>query len=264
MKKGSTSKSSRRLLIPLFLAISMMLGTAVPALAGPQVSGHVYRSDTACTWARSGLYTYYIKSESEVAADWRLEISPYPVDCLEERTVGANYLAVKSTAMVWNGSSWDFCAGTDWAYNPYVLHAYTIVTDYGNACGRNKYYQNVSDSYVYNDGWKGGYLWSGYIYYASGPSLAKPTPPPAPAWVKEDGATDVSKLPESFRVVGQDGEPVRDAKGNIVYIKTSDLAAPPPLRPDQIKPHQEEKNVIKIGPNRLEKHLTPSDVHFFA
>ncbi|NGO42712.1 hypothetical protein G6048_11225 [Streptomyces sp. YC419] len=46
--------------------------------------------------------------------------------------------------------------------------------------------------------------------------------PPQPSWVREDGTVDMSKMPESMPVMGPDGEPLKDASGKQVMVKTEE------------------------------------------
>ncbi|SDM72645.1 hypothetical protein SAMN05421869_15354 [Nonomuraea jiangxiensis] len=57
---------------------------------------------------------------------------------------------------------------------------------------------------------------------------ADPNPaPPPPPWVNSDGSVDPAKIPDSVAVVGPDGKPVRDRKGNEIRYNLRDKLRPP-------------------------------------
>lgn len=62
---------------------------------------------------------------------------------------------------------------------------------------------------------------------ANSPQPATPSNPPLPNWIGPDGAVDFTKVPR-LAVVGQDGKPKKDSKGN---PETIELRRPPTAKP---------------------------------
>lgn len=131
--------------------------------------GYVYWTDNAeCTWAEAhqtdsdsytGLYSY-----AAVALDYAFQspFGSYSCEIAHEALPG--YMAVKRKVYKWNstGGYWGLCRSTNWVYNTKQVHKLYIHISYKPApCGKGYYYTR-SLSYIYNDGWHGGAVWTDY------------------------------------------------------------------------------------------------------
>jgi len=74
------------------------------------------------------------------------------------------YMANATLLYHWSGSSWSLCGNSGWMYNPGTQFVHAPTIRWGvNPCGGG-YYGTVSYGYHWNGGWKGGALWSGYLF----------------------------------------------------------------------------------------------------
>lgn len=129
--------------------------------------GNVYASSTNCTWSRAdkshgtGGGQHYAFTRSTYA-----QFTPWgDLHCGRNWDRPPGYIAVKYNNLKWNGSRWQLCTYTRWIYNPVTRHYHQTRVNSGASppCGRG-YYGTMAFSSVYNGGWYGGRMWSGYHF----------------------------------------------------------------------------------------------------
>ena len=88
---------------------------------------------------------------------------------------------------------------------------------------------------------------------AAATAAAKSTarPPTKPAWVRDDGTIDTTKMPRTLHVVGPDGKLITDANGDPVDVPNPDLDVPvgdpePPFV--DIEPFYTEEETLDTDP----------------
>ncbi|MGW4795968.1 transposase family protein [Nonomuraea sp. NPDC004297] len=249
---------TRNIATSLVLAIAITIGLSSPANATVETAGHVYRSQEYCTYAISGMQAagYPVSSDSFVSADYNLSW-PVPGDCLTEIEMGTNALAVASHIVKWDGANWPVCVSTDFYYNSFVSHEWSLRTVANSACGAG-FYQNISWSFLYNGSWLGGGLWSGWEERTLAPA------PSRPSWVREDGTIDVDKLPESFPTIDREGNPAKDSQGREIRMSKAEFLRSPTLKPADIKATPPANSIRKIGPSSYQVTIGEKEAHFFS
>jgi len=122
----------------------------------------VYASDADCTKVRSEI------SHGSGGGYSRTDVTPKYLQhtpCYTEWTRPAGYIALQYQLYKWTGSQWAVCVGIPWHYNSTPAKKLTAFYNYGSSplCGPG-YYGTLSHGFVWNEGWHGGSLWSGYHY----------------------------------------------------------------------------------------------------
>lgn len=155
------------------LAVIVALGMLGTIGAQPASADYIYQkvtiygSDTNCTGGRAeishGSGSGYAKAD---AYSWYAQWYPTVgnVHCGRDFARPPGYLAAAFDLYKWNGSAWALCQQTPWNYNTSQTHQWYVWTRYGSPPCGNGYYGTSALSYVWNNQWFGGSVWSGYHY----------------------------------------------------------------------------------------------------
>lgn len=235
---------------------------AAPARAHDVSSdGTLYKSSDVCTWARSTVNDGSNgsgQSVVEVESRTRLWVPVWGqwVSCGIGWSRPPGYLGEQITLLTYvepPRDEWVVCKQSDWLFN-WDNGAYMWwYWDYNQGpqfppCATG-WYATWAGHYVRNgDTWYGGWLASGNHWLYSvftaedGERRSTPAPtdrPPTPAWVGRDGGIDLSKLPDRFTVVGSDGRPLRDSRGEETTVPSRSLFGSPSGKPTTAVPRLE-------------------------
>ena len=158
----------RRALLALAVSLAASAATAGAALAdGRSVSGMMYQAPELCVfgfdnfghgdgWGWADVYV-----DSSTADPWWLGGS----HCALRFNRPAGYLAAQWQLWKWRGDlgQWVTCNYSGWQYNGSTSHHFSISKTFAsyNVCNA-AYYGIMGGGYVYNNGWYGGWLWTGY------------------------------------------------------------------------------------------------------
>ncbi|MBK3571609.1 hypothetical protein [Streptomyces sp. MBT62] len=159
-----------RWLIMIGAALIALMMSAAPASAHYVYDGGwTYRTDYDCTANRSeishGRYGDGY-SRSDVAA-WEKSLI---AQCTFPSYRPGGYIKTRVHLYKWNSvkKKWTHCYSSPWYSNTRNKHKIDLRVTYkghgnGPGCGKG-YYGTVAEGYVYNGGWHGGAIWSGYHY----------------------------------------------------------------------------------------------------
>jgi hypothetical protein len=163
-------RTSRRV-ATVIAAVTMFFIAAVGPAEAHYVyaSGWVYTSETDCTKGRAeishGYGGGYSKSDTEAA--WRL-IDPFTgriYYCLGGTNRPPGYIRTHILLYRWSAAyqKWYVCRDDGLRYNSQTAQKFTRYVYWGTTtrCG-NGYYGTMALHQVYQNGWHGNWLWSGY------------------------------------------------------------------------------------------------------
>lgn len=232
-------------------AIAGVLGGATAlAVAAPASAHYVYQQGYVyargdCTQVRSeishGSGGGY--SRSDVRAKQDLDTAAGKLNCFARLARPAGYLAVRYDLYRWSARSnkWYVCAQSSWHYNKKNSYSYAIATNHGTRtlCG-DGYYGTMSYGHQYNDGWKGGALWSGYHHLATSGRAAAAVPTNGPGGAAATGGTvSVANL-TAAPVIGTNG--VESSRS----VQLSVVPTSPPPRPPASSSTPVEEEVTDV------------------
>jgi hypothetical protein len=151
------------LLLAVFAAISI---PATPAQAHYVYSqADVYRSTGPCVTVRSETShgtnnDGYFKNN--MYSKWGLD--QYQTACGNAFARPAGYLTMKNQIYKWDGYQWTMCVDRAWVYNSTTTSSMQVLNNPGYLLCGPGYYGLQTGDFIYNGGWYGGSLWSGYHY----------------------------------------------------------------------------------------------------
>jgi len=175
LQAGPRICSAVRRVAPVFAVLAAILLSAAPARADQTVSNSafVYTSLNLCTEGVSTLQRFDAPNPGEEINNKGLYGTAYVLAfsrCIWpwgkiSKTVPAGWLYIYTMLDKWDGSSWTFCkeAGSTQDGNTFITG--TPLAFLGQTPCGSGYYNLAAAVYAY-DGttWRGGWLWSGYLY----------------------------------------------------------------------------------------------------
>lgn len=155
-----------------FVQAVLLAALLAITLAGPAdahvvyENGYSYSSSTNCTWQKSE-----ISHGSQGTGYWKSEVNSKYFNFTTKGHCGSywsrptGYLAARYITAHWLHGQWNYCTGIDWQFNGSSGHHYKAAVNNGYPwppCGQGIYYSTTALGSVYNGGWYGGQLTSGY------------------------------------------------------------------------------------------------------
>jgi hypothetical protein len=153
----------KQLLVPAAAAVAFGVGAVAAYAHTVGVDVTTYEGPRQCI--KQSAWTQHSSAPLDSAADVRsTDNQPEVFPCGPEKYKPAGHLGVRREAFKWTGSSWALFNNSGWIYNGSSAFQIYHQRQWSSLPQGAGYYGTMGHGNVYDNGWKGGSVWSGDHY----------------------------------------------------------------------------------------------------